>query len=128
MERAFDVDLSDLSGAHGLVDKSGSNFKLRGPDDRKGIKLVEGHAEVIDVVHQACLLWDAGRRKELEALLAETGMVNEASFWALARALAEVLPEGDRERTMLLGLTGNQEGLAQAAVTEHMKPEQSRLL
>ncbi|MBA2726138.1 MAG: DUF1156 domain-containing protein [Actinobacteria bacterium] len=128
MERAFDVDLSDLSGSHGLVDKSGSNFTLRGPDERKGMKLPEGHAEVIDVLHQACLLWDAGRRKELEGLLADTGMVNEASFWALARALAEVLPEGERERTMLLGLTGNQEGLAHAAVTEHMKPEQSKLL
>lgn len=128
MERAFDVDLSDLAGTHGLVDKSGSNFKLRGPDERKGMKLAEGNPEVIDVLHRACQLWDAGRRKELEALLADTGMVNEASFWALARALAEVLPEGDRERTMLLGLTGNQDALAQAAVSEHMRSEQTRML
>ena len=33
----------------------------------------------------------------------------------MARALAEILPDGDRERTMLLGLTGNQEALAEAA-------------
>lgn len=128
MERAFDVDLSHLGGANGLVDKSGSSFKLRGPDERKGLKIREGNVEVIDVLHHACLLWDAGRRRELESLLAETGMVHEASFWSLARALAEVLPDGERERTMLLGLTGNQDGLARAAVEEHMKPEQSKML
>jgi hypothetical protein len=33
----------------------------------------------------------------------------------MARAVAEVLPDGDRERTMLLGLTGNRDALAQAA-------------
>jgi hypothetical protein len=92
------------------------------------MKLREGNVEVIDVLQRACQLWDGGRKRELEALLAETGMVHEASFWALARALAEVLPEGDRERTMLLGLTGNQEGLARAAVEDHMKPEQSKML
>ena len=39
----------------------------------------------------------------------------EAGFWATARALTEILPDGDRERTMLLGLTGNREALAEAA-------------
>lgn len=128
MERAFDVDLSSLSGPYGLVDKTGSNFGLRGPDERKGLKLAEGNPGVVDVLHKACQLWDSGGRRELEAMLAESGMVTEASFWALARALAEVLPEGDRERTMLLGLTGNQEGLTHAAVAEHMKPEQPKML
>jgi hypothetical protein len=37
------------------------------------------------------------------------------AFWSLARALGEVLPEGNRERTMLLGLTGNQDALSRAA-------------
>ena len=33
----------------------------------------------------------------------------------MARALAEILPDGDRERTMLLGLTGNRDALSEAA-------------
>jgi putative DNA methylase len=33
----------------------------------------------------------------------------------MAGALAQILPDGDRERTMLLGLTGNKESLAEAA-------------
>ena len=64
----------------------------------------------------ACQLWDAGRRRELEELLGATGMGIEPVFWATARALAEVLPDGNRERTMLLGLTGNRDALTQAAV------------
>jgi hypothetical protein len=70
---------------------------------------------MIDVMHVACLLWDAGRRQELEAVLGETGLGASSAFWSLARALAEVLPDGNRERTLLLGLTGNQENLSAAA-------------
>jgi hypothetical protein len=84
---------------------------------------------VVDVLQQACLLWDAGQRRELEDLLARTGMSNDRTFWSLARALAEVLEEGDRERTMLLGLTGNQETIAAAAaLVAQPKPEQQTLL
>jgi adenine-specific DNA methylase len=125
LERALDVDLSALEGPHGLASRSGSNFSLRGPEERKGLRL-GANALVIDVLHQACLLWDAGRRRDLEELLAESGMADEAAFWSLARALAEVLPEGDRERTMLLGLGGNQENLA-AGAASHVKPEQGTL-
>jgi len=39
----------------------------------------------------------------------------EPSFWAMARALAEILPDGNKERTMLLGLTGNRDALSMAA-------------
>jgi len=42
-------------------------------------------------------------------------MGTSTAFWSLARALGEVLPEGNRERTMLLGLTGNRDALASAA-------------
>jgi hypothetical protein len=120
------VDLSDLKGSHGLVDKSGSKFTLRGPDERKGMKIAEGRVEVIDALHRACQLWDAGRRKELEAFLVDTASVGDPAFWALARALAEVLPEGDRERTLLLGLSGNQEAITNAAAAGH--GEQTRML
>ena len=64
---------------------------------------------LIDVLHLACQLWDAGRRRELEEMLGATGMGVEPGFWSMARALAEILPDGDRERTMLLGLTGNRD-------------------
>lgn len=70
---------------------------------------------LVDVLHRACQLWDAGRRKELEELLGATGTGVEPGFWAMARAVAELLGDGNRERTMLLGLTGNRDALSEAA-------------
>lgn len=114
LEKAFDVDLGHLCRPRGFARQSGSNFTLLGPQDRKGLKLSTSPA-LIDVLHLACQLWDAGRRRELEEVLGATGFGVEPGFWSMARALAEILPDGDRERTMLLGLTGNRDALAQAA-------------
>lgn len=114
LQRALDVELSTLVGHDGLAEKVGSDFALRGPEERKGLKIGSSPL-MIDVLHAACNLWDSGRRRELEQLLGDTGMGTSTAFWSFARALGEVLPEGNRERTMLLGLTGNQEALATAA-------------
>src|SRR5258708_40192361 len=114
LQRALDVELSTLLGHDGLAEKVGSDFALRGPEERKGLK-IGPNALMIDILHVACTLWDSGRRRELEQLLGDTGMGASTAFWSLARALGEVLPEGNRERTMLLGLTGNQDVLASAA-------------
>ena len=114
LEKAFDVDLGHLCRPRGFARQSGSNFTLLGPQDRKGLKLSTA-PPLIDVLHLACQLWDAGRRRELEEMLGATGMGVEPGFWALARALAEILPDDNRERTMLLGLTGNRDALSQAA-------------
>jgi adenine-specific DNA methylase len=115
LEKAFDVDLGHLCGPRGFARQSGSSFTLLGPQDRRGLK-PSASPTLIDVLHLACQLWDTARRRELEGLLGATGMGAEPGFWSMARALAEVLPDGDRERTMLLGLTGNRDVLAQAAV------------
>lgn len=115
LERAFDVDLGGLAHPGGLAKQTGSNFALLGPHERKGLRLSIA-PPIVDVLHVACQLWDAGRRRELEAVLGATGAGVEPGFWAMARALAEVLPDGNKERTMLLGLTGNRDALSEAAV------------
>lgn len=114
LEKAFDVDLGHLINPHGFVCKSGSNFTLLGPQDRKDFKL-SAPPSLIDVLHMACRLWDDGRRRELERVLGASGAGMEPSFWAMAQALAEMLPDGNKERTMLLGLTSNRESLSAAA-------------
>lgn len=114
LERAFDVDLGQLSRPGGLAVRSGATFVLLGPHERKGIKIGVS-PPLVDVLHLACQLWDAGRRKELEELLGATGAGAEPGFWAMARAVAELLGDGNRERTMLLGLTGNRDALSEAA-------------
>ncbi len=114
LEKAFDVDLGHLARPGGFARQSGSNFSLLGPHERKDLKL-GASPSLVDVLQVACQLWDASRRRELEELLGATGMGVEPGFWATARALAEVLPDGNRERTMLLGLTGNRDALTEAA-------------
>lgn len=114
LERAFDVDLGAMAAPRGFVQQTGSNFAVLGPSERKALKLSLSPS-MVDVLHLACQLWDAGRRRELEELLGATGMGVEPSFWATARALAEVLTDGAKERTMLLGLTGNRDALSEAA-------------
>ena len=126
LEKAFDIDLSTLTRPSGFALRVGSNFSLLGPHERKGLKL-SASLSLIDVLHLACQLWDSGRRKELEELLGATGMGVEPGFWAAGRALAEMLPDGNRERTMLLGLTGNRDALSQAAAKSTVSVEELTL-
>lgn len=126
LERAFDVDLGQLSRPGGFVRQIGSTFAVLGPHERPDLKLATSPA-LIDVLHLACQLWDTGRRRELGDLLGATGMGVELGFWATARALAEILPDGNRERTVLLGLTGNRDGLAEAAARSVATVEELQL-
>lgn len=112
--RAFDIDLTDLARPGDLIAKAGDSFRLLAPHERMDSKLSTSPS-LIDVMHLAARFHDAGRRNELAELLGATGMGAEPRFWATATAIAESLPDGNRERTMLLGLTGNKDQLAQAA-------------
>ncbi|HCG01543.1 MAG TPA: DNA methylase [Chloroflexi bacterium] len=114
LEKAFDVDLGYLCGPAGLARRTRTSFALLGPAERRGIKLTSSPT-LIDVLHLACQLWDAGRRRELDELLGATRMGIEPGFWSMARALAEILPDGNKERTMLLGLTSNRDALSESA-------------
>ncbi len=109
------MDLGHLCRPGGFARQLGSQFSLLGPHERRGLKLSTSPS-LVDVLHLACQLWDAGRRRELEDLLGATGMGLEPGFWGTAQALAQVLPDGNRERTMLLGLNGNREALSEAAL------------
>ena len=127
LERAFDVDLGHLCRPGGFASRSGSTFALLGPDERMGLRL-SASPSLVDVLHLACRMWDAGRRRELEEVLGATGLGSEPAFWTAARALAQILPDGDRERTMLLGLTGSQEQLVMAAARSTVTAEQLALV
>ena len=112
--RAFEIDFSDLARPGGLIVKTGDSFRLLGPHERKNVTLATVPSP-IDVMHAAAQFHDAGHRNELEQLLGATGMGGEPGFLTAATAIAESLPDGNRERTMLLGLTGNRDQLVQAS-------------
>jgi adenine-specific DNA methylase len=61
LERAFGVGLGDLSRPGGFVHKAGAKYSLLGPHQRKAVKPA-AVPRLVDVLHLACQLWDAGRR------------------------------------------------------------------
>lgn len=127
LERAFDVELAELQRSE-LVEKKKATFRLLGPQERRPLRRGdEAPATAVGVLHAAARLWDDGRREELAALLAETGRGDEPAFWATANALAQVLPETDRERVMMMGLAGNQETLSKAAAGASADAQSGRL-
>jgi adenine-specific DNA methylase len=126
LERAFEVDMSELAGPAGLVKRSGSSFELLGPHERRDIALSVS-PPLVEVLHYACRLWDAGRRADLADLLGATGMGGEPTFWAVARVIAEVLPPESTERRMLLGIGANREALETAAAQSSASLEELTL-
>jgi hypothetical protein len=110
LAQARGVDLEALAragrGAPALLKKSGEYVRLLGPKDRdfgamrRATPGRTGETSVLlDKLHQACLLWEQGKQ-ELEELLHGTS----EAFWLVAQALADVLPEGAKERQLLHGL------------------------
>jgi len=69
---------------------------------------------MIDALHYAACLWEHNERDKLTDHLAATYGPNEA-FWQVAQAISEVLPDNDKEKQMLQGLTGSQSRLPREA-------------
>jgi hypothetical protein len=122
--KAFNVEANELNGVDGLIETARDTYALRGPDDRRRIKLGVSPS-LIDVLHVSSKLFEQGRRKELAEILASSGFAEEPAFWAAARAIAESLPDGDRERILLVNLLGGEsqtiEAARRAAPTEALR-------
>lgn len=111
LSRAFSVSLDDLARPAGMIERKGKTFTLLGPHQRKKIRL-RPDSPVVDVLHVVAQLWETGRTNEVVEVLAASGYGDAAGFWDIARTVAELLPEGDRERTMYQALTTSQERLS----------------
>lgn len=125
LARAFSIDLDIVCQPGGLVDRKGKTFELKGPQKRNDLKL-RPDSPMVDVLHRLGRLWDAGQPMEVIEVLAASGHAEESVFWAMARAIAEMLPDGDRERTMIQAFLTSQERLVaraakhQAAIADEM--------
>jgi putative DNA methylase len=121
LTRAFGIDLDDITRPGEMVRRTGKTFELLGPDKRKDISL-RPDSPMIDVLHLLAQLWERGSVNEVVELLAASGYGDEPGFWDTAKTLSELLPEGDRERTMLQALATSQERLSVAA-SKHVGSE-----
>ena len=127
LSRAFSVSLDDARLPGGMIHRAGKKFSLLGPHQRRGLQ-IRADSPIIDFLHLAAQLWDAGRSADVVDLLAWSGHGDAPGFWDLARVLSELLPEGERERTMYQSLTTSQERLSrQAAAQESREFAQSEM-
>ncbi len=102
--RAEGVELHDIAKGDGLVRISKNRVQVVGPVERRSDRKFmeqERFRTLIDALHRAVIAWQGGEEVVLQQLLGRYG--NNEAFWQVAQAIAEVLPEGDRERQWLHG-------------------------
>jgi adenine-specific DNA methylase len=112
------VELSALWGAGGIVVKQKEYVVMPSPLERG--KELEGKSQfttMIDALQYAAWLWSRNDQKKLKEHLAATYGSNE-SFWQVAQGIAEVLPDGDKEKQVLQGLLYGRKGYATGEVRQ----------
>jgi adenine-specific DNA methylase len=100
------VELDNLWGEGGLVEKQKDYVRVPTPLERarsENFARKTKFATIIDALHYALWLWERNAQKRLQDHLAATYGGSE-TFWQVAQAIAEVLPEGDKEKQLLQGL------------------------
>jgi hypothetical protein len=76
------------------------------------VKRMKARATVLDRVHQAMILFGAGRGEALKRFLVEEGVGEDARFWKLAQALSALYPNGGDEKRWVDGVLARKKGLA----------------
>ncbi len=66
---------------------------------------------VLDRIHQAMILFAAGRGEALKRFLVEDGAGTDARFWKLAQSLSALYPTGTDEKRWVDGVLGRKKGL-----------------
>lgn len=66
---------------------------------------------VLDRLHQAMILFAAGRAEAMKRLLVEDGAGSDPRFWKLAQSLSALYPQGSEERRWVEGVMARKKGL-----------------
>lgn len=105
--QALGFGVSEHMGADKLIEKSGSDVKVRNPKER-GKNFLERPfrkpASMIDVIHKGAIFWKSGKKDKLNKVLEDSGYLENERFWMVVQAISAVLPSGDPEKKMLQGL------------------------
>ena len=101
-----------------FVSKERDFVRVLGPKDRENDKKLVAQltfGTMVDALHRACIYWERGERKQLKEHLAQTFAANNI-FWQIAQNIADVLPDGDKEKQVLQGLLNVPEARDKIAV------------
>jgi putative DNA methylase len=66
---------------------------------------------VLDRIHQAMILFAAGRGEALKRFLVAEGAGKDVRFWRLAQALSALYPAGSEEKRWVDGVLARKKGL-----------------
>lgn len=66
---------------------------------------------VLDRLHQAMVLFGAGRGEAMKRFIVEEGIGNDARFWKLAQSLTALYPGGSDEKRWVDGVLARKKGL-----------------
>jgi len=66
---------------------------------------------VLDRVHQAMILFSAGRSEAMKRFLVDDGIGNAPRFWSLAQALSALYPSNSDEKRWADGILARKKGL-----------------
>ncbi len=98
------IDLErEWSSTKGFIKKDNKYIRVLGPQDRKLDEIDQSSLEMMDVLHTALLLWQNGRKEDIKKLLVNTGYGMKESFWRVAQAISETLPNESKEKRLLDG-------------------------
>ena len=79
--------------------------------ERPELKAPQAGSTVLDRVHQAMILFAAGRGEALKRFLVEEGIGKDARFWKLAQSLSALYPPGIDEKRWVDGVLARKKGL-----------------
>lgn len=102
------IDLAQEWGKGRFIQKEGEFIRMLGPHTRDP-NLLHGSHELIDVLHQVCILWGNGEREQMLTELNESGFGNNESFYRVAQAISETLPNDSKEKQLLEGFLAGKE-------------------
>ena len=103
---AVGTELTALWGEGRFVKKEKEFVRAQGPTEREKDKKFMNQVAfntMVDALQRACIYWEHGERKQLKEHLAQTYGANNA-FWRIAQNIADVLPDGEKEKQLLQGL------------------------
>ncbi len=121
LAQAVGVELTEQWG-NGFIQKDKEFTRVLGARER-GSHFLEKKkfSTMIDVLHACLLCWERNERHKIAQILEETGNANNNAFWQVAQAIAEVLPEGDKEKQMLQGFLYGKETYRQTKASSDQK-------
>ena len=95
------IDLGN-SWNNGFIRKDKEFIRLLGPSERNKEELADSK-EMIDVLHHVPRLWSNGNNKNIIEVLGKSGFGNSNTFYRVAQAISESLPNESKEKKWLEG-------------------------